>query len=296
MLRRVGVRAAAAAFASLAAGTAAAEAGMNSHGDARRRKSPFSYRELDDAIVRRKEQEKRLATYVATVSPMLNKIRSEMARAHALGDEIAVEQAKQSFNTLATRAQAETASLTWGSSENEMIRKSFVEQFGCVRWTDSAIAEILKHSPLIEIGAGMGQWQRVLCAEGADIVAYDDHSTVPGGGNDEIGRKSKKSNYNGTVKTGNEKILQRKWVKQQNRTLLIVYPEGDLLHKCLWNYVGDVVLFVGEGRGGVNCSSEFVFDWIEREFLIEKIIKVKPFGDGHERLWVLRRKRKVIGK
>ena len=48
-------------------------------------------------------------------------------------------------------------------------------------WTDDALDEIAKHSPLVEMGAGRGQWQRALTRErGADVLAFDNCSALPG--------------------------------------------------------------------------------------------------------------------
>ena len=47
-------------------------------------------------------------------------------------------------------------------------------------WTDAALAEIAKHAPIVEMGAGRGQWQRALAERGVDVLAYDDRSAVPG--------------------------------------------------------------------------------------------------------------------
>ena len=76
------------------------------------------------------------------------------------------------------------------------------------------------------------------------------------------------------------------------RTLLVVYPEGDLLQRCLRRYRGSVLLFVGEGRGGVNRPPD-LFDELEREWVVDKCLEVRPFEGGHERLWVCRRRIKV---
>ena len=101
--------------------------------------------------------------------------------------------------------------------------------------------------------------------------------------------RKKQNTFNGVVASGDENALTGRRILKQNRTLLVVFPEGDLLLKCLGKYKGDVVLFVGEGRGGVN-GGERVFDCLEENFKVEKVIEVAPFGDGHERLWVLRRR------
>jgi hypothetical protein len=293
MLRRVGVRAAAVAFAAAAATTAIAEPSVPSH---RQRKSttgsPFSYRELEEAIARRRDQERALATYVNTVAPMLASARDELARAQRSGDPSALERARARFATLAARAQAETASLTWGSPDGQQQRANFVRKFGCVGWTEEALAEIAKHGPIVEMGAGEGQWQRALSALGVDVLAYDDQSAVPGT-NDPPGAAAanRRPARRGKVLRGDETKLRSYWVRRKNRTLLIVYPEGDFFRKCLENYEGEVVLYVGEGRGGVN-GPQSTFDHVERTFDVERVVRVRPFRDGHERLWVLRRKKK----
>ena len=308
MLRRVGIRAAAALVATTAtaaATTAVAEPASPSPLRAKTpADSPFSYRELDEAVARRQDQERALATYINTVAPMIDSARGEMARAQKLGDAAALERARARFATLAARAQAETAALTWGSPDGQQRRAEFVERFGCVGWTDAALAEIAKHSPIVEMGAGKGQWQRALTERGADVLAYDDRSAVPGTNEPEPttffsrtkapGRRRRGEAFSsrdffGVVRRGDERKLRSFWVRRADRTLLVVYPEGDLLVKCPQNYDGAVVLFVGEGRGGVNGSAD-VFDYVEKRFDVEKSLPVRPFGDGHEKLWVLRRK------
>ena len=291
MLRRVGTRAAAALVATTAAAaatTAVAEPASSTYRRSKTpRDSPFSYRELDEAVARRRDQERALATYINTVAPMIASAREEMARAQKLGDPAALERARARFATLAARAQAETAALTWGSEEGQKRRAEFVERFGCVGWTDAALEEIAKHSPIVEMGAGRGQWQRALAERGVDVLAYDDGSAVPGA--NERRRGDARSEFRGVARRGDETRLRSFWVRRANRTLLVVYPEGDLLVKCLENYDGPVVLFVGEGRGGVNGAAE-TFDYVEKRFDVEKTVPVTPFGDGHEKLWVLRRK------
>ena len=298
MLRRVGTRAAAALVATTAAAaatTAVAEPASSTYRRSKTpRDSPFSYRELDEAVARRRDQERALATYINTVAPMIASARGEMARAQKLGDPAALERARARFATLAARAQAETAALTWGSEEGQKRRAEFVERFGCVGWTDAALAEIAKHAPIVEMGAGRGQWQRALAERGVDILAYDDRSAVPGTNepphaNDRASGRARRSSHWGVTRRGDETKLRSFWVRRVDRTLLVVYPEGDLLVKCLQNYDGPVVLFVGEGRGGVNGAAE-TFDYVEKRFDVEKAIPVAPFGDGHEKLWVLRRK------
>lgn len=40
---------------------------------------------------------------------------------------------------------------------------------------------MVAHSPLVEMGAGRGQWQRELTQRGADVLAFDNCTALPGG-------------------------------------------------------------------------------------------------------------------
>ncbi len=42
-----------------------------------------------------------------------------------------------------------------------------------------ALETIRAHSPLIELGAGLGHWQRELSQRGANVLAYDNMSSLP---------------------------------------------------------------------------------------------------------------------
>lgn len=140
------------------------------------------------------------------------------------------------------------------------------------------------------MGAGRGQWARALTEErGADVLAFDNFSALPGGRHPALDTTTV-----ARVRRGDERALGSWRVRfaRPRRTLLVVYPQGDLLRRCVERYDGDVLLFVGEGRGGVNGGDDRVFDILEREWAVERVVRVRPFRGGHERLWVLRRRRK----
>lgn len=255
------------------------------------RPSPFSYPELDRGVRERRARESRLADYVATVSPMIASARAEMDRAARSGDRLALDRARHRFSALAARVQSESAALTWGDADGQRRRARFVETYGCVGWTDETLEAIVAHSPIVEMGAGRGQWQRALTRAGADVLAFDNLSAVPGAR--EAGAEASASApdaFVGDVRRGDERKLSSRWLRRQDRTLLVVYPEGDLMERCLRRYRGDVALFVGEGRGGVNGGAS-LFDLLEREWDVERVVPVRPFEGGYERLWVLRRKK-----
>ena len=61
-----------------------------------------------------------------------------------------------------------------------------------------------------------------------------------------------------------------------------------MANACLAAYKGGVLLYVGEGRGGVNADNAF-FDTLEREWYCEKVVLLDPFPECFERLFVMRR-------
>ncbi len=120
-----------------------------------------------------------------------------------------------------------------------------------------------------------GHWARALRERGANVVAFDNDSTEQPGL-----RKVTK------VRFGDEKKLA--WYPQC--TLLLVYPpETSMALKCVQQYKGDYMLYVGEARGGVNANEAF-FDELEKEFDCVKILDLDPFPRCYERLYLLRRK------
>ena len=50
-------------------------------------------------------------------------------------------------------------------------RDAYVGKYGCVAWTDEALAAIAARRHIVEVGAGYGQWARALRAVGADVRA-----------------------------------------------------------------------------------------------------------------------------
>ncbi|GAX82104.1 hypothetical protein CEUSTIGMA_g9532.t1 [Chlamydomonas eustigma] len=155
-------------------------------------------------------------------------------------------------------------------------RKSYLERYGCTRWTEEALQVIKSFSPLIEIGGGHGHWQKALTSIGADVLAFDDGSALPVLGMDNVGE----------VQKGNEKEIRR----HPRRTLLLVYPgPTDMGLNCLNEYRGRYLLYVGEPRGGINGNEQF-FNELEREWTCERVVPLDPFPDGYEQLYILKRK------
>jgi hypothetical protein len=162
-------------------------------------------------------------------------------------------------------------------------RQLYLDAYGCARWTEDGLAEVASHSPIVEIGAGGGHWAAQLLLRGVAIAAFDNsRTTAPGGGGPTAA----------LVEDGDHTILARP--QYTDHALFLCYPPptdqraGCMATLALEQYSGDTVVFVGEGRGGANASDEF-FDLLDEEWKCVKVLKLAPFSQCHEHLFVMKR-------
>lgn len=83
-----------------------------------------------------------------------------------------------SFNN---EVELATHRIIYGAADPPDARRRFETEHGNCRYTPAAIQAVTALSPLIEIGAGRGHWQRALSKAGATVVAFDKWATNPGG-------------------------------------------------------------------------------------------------------------------
>lgn len=174
-----------------------------------------------------------------------------------------------------------THRIIFGVADPPDARRRYEAEYGNCRYTQEAIQTVAALSPLVEIEAGRGHWQRALSTAGATVVSFDrwvggiSGSDVP----PEVAPVGK-------VLPGDERALRL----HRDKTLLLVYPApGDMAMRCLQEFRGDTFVYVGEGRGGANASDEF-FDGLDAEWDATSVLELDPFPQCFERLFVLRRK------
>lgn len=199
-------------------------------------------------------------------------------------------------------------------------RHSYLSSFGCAAWTESGLQAVKFWAPrgVVELGAGAGQWAAALRVRGVDVLAYDDMSSLPDPARDRAKFAPASSNAatastsswwsgktsptrepppfptaNPQVERGNEEVLLRSGVYR--RALLLVYPPpGPMAASCLEKYSGDTVIFVGEGRGGVNADEAF-FDALDegnsKRWCLVHTEALLPFPGGCERMYVFQQRK-----
>jgi len=128
-------------------------------------------------------------------------------------------------------------------------RQELISRYSWAVPTDEAIREVVKYSPLIEIGAGSGYWAHLIKQAKGDIICFDDFSLKY----DERWLYSAKTwhrVYEGSV----EKIG-----KYPQHTLLLCWPPYDepLALDALNAYKGRYLVYIGEGYGGCTGCTDF---------------------------------------
>ena len=262
----------------------------------------FDWPELREGLKKRKETEMKLMS-----------LQSEV-RALAFSN-----QSRDDRNKAAEKLADKIASIAYGAGITANMRQEYLLKYGCTAWTDELMKILLdlgKGRGFVEVGCGNGQWARQLVDLNAKqassrndvhefVIAYDDYTSLPLHpnlieSNQELRRKSSESFYS-DVKRGNHlKAFEKENFSSRGRILLLVYPDPSSMAKdTLESYVNqdplnDTVVYIGEGRNGANADEEF-FNTLEfqdgqKRWVLERIIKLNPFGNGYERAFVFRRK------
>jgi hypothetical protein len=224
--------------------------------------------------------------------------------------------------------QKEWLDTVYGPGVTLKDRQDFLERYGCTGWTDKVIDALMKlgssssNCGFVEIGAGNGQWARVLTdrykqqqqlPESARaknkkqfdfVLAYDNASRLPL--NPEI--------YHSQTRPAHEHFYDKvqplhansveATVKQwqcRGRVLLLVYPppDSDMAVEAVRSYDqvnGHTIVYVGEGRGGANANDAF-FDYLEDHYdnenhswILDRVMEGKSFGTkGYEKVYVLKK-------
>jgi hypothetical protein len=136
--------------------------------------------------------------------------------------------------------------------------------------TADVIHKIVKHSPIVEIGAGTGYWAHFIAECGGDVVAFD--KAVP-------------ERYWFKVKKGGPRMAAR----YPERTLLLCWPSYDVpfAQECLDHYKGSTLIYIGEWRG---CTADEAFhDTLERDWKHVETIEIPQWFGIHDCLWIYER-------
>ena len=160
-------------------------------------------------------------------------------------------------------------------------RWKLTEQFAFAIPTDDVIAAIVKHSPLVEMGAGTGYWASLLAKAGADVLAYDAIKASEKSGFGQVVGQYFPVGY-GTPET---------LAKHEDWSLLLVWPSYDIEvgHECLTHWRGQTLIYVGEGCGGC-CASDKFFETLAADFDELTCLDLPQWSGINDWCWIYQRK------
>jgi len=177
------------------------------------------------------------------------------------------------------------------SSDFFKIRDKLVNLFAWAIPNEEAIDEIIKYSPIVEIGAGNGYWASLIKEKGGEIDAYD--KNPPKNDNaDNINIDNvfftKTTIIHYPVQKGDESILKQD--KYNDYTLLLIWPPMDrTARRCLRYFKGKHVIYIGEDNGGCTANQSF-FDSLYLNFNEIKEIKIPQYPYINDKLTIYERK------
>ncbi len=165
-------------------------------------------------------------------------------------------------------------------------------QYAVWRWalsvpTPRAIGVLVKHSPLLEIGAGLGYWAHLAAEAGADIVAFDlDPLGAGAPGPPEYMVEAPRWPPYFPVRAGGTEQA----ALHPDRTLFLCWPpyNDPMAADCLRLYTGSTVIYVGEW-GGCTADDQF-HDTLERDWEELEHVALPQWDGPHDALWVYQRK------
>lgn len=242
---------------------------------------PFVYPELTKGIAIREEREGKLLELRAKARNRIFLLQQRLKRREVSQQEFGLQMQK-----LKEAVNLDAQALVFGvPPEMAAARDDYLSAYGCAKWSANVLERIAELGPVVELGAGNGQWKRALEAEhDVDIVAYDDFSQLYFA-SDEPDAVEK------SVLEGDEKMLR----KHHDRTLLLVCPPPtDMAARCLNAYSGNRLVFVGEGRGGAHGNEAF-FAMLKSGWDVVDVLEVEPFSECFEKCYVMERKARAKG-
>lgn len=154
---------------------------------------------------------------------------------------------------------------------------------------DAAIRRCVACSPIVEMGAGVGYWAKLISAAGGDVIAYD---KAPKRGDNYYHGKGEMPEWMEDVtwfdvQLGEPSTL----VSHPDRTLLLCWPPYDnaFARQCLDTYGGNTLIYIGEGDGGCTADYEFFYR-LDVGWQLLEMIEIPRWLGIHDAMFVYQRK------
>ena len=161
--------------------------------------------------------------------------------------------------------------------ERIMQREKLVREYAWAVPNPAAIAALVKHGPIVELGAGTGYWAALVNASGGDHLAYDI---------EEINSWTSPTRYEAVFPGGAEVAATC-----PERALFLCWPpySDPFAWEALRRYTGDKFIFVGEGEGGCTGDDQF-FEELQSGWEEIESVSIPQWYGLHDYMTVYRRK------
>ena len=142
----------------------------------------------------------------------------------------------------------------------------------------AALATLVQHSPLIEIGAGNGYWAHLVTKAGGTIQAFDKYP-------ENNPYKFKKKYFD--VQVGSERVLLK---SPENLTLFLCWPPYNkpMATRALKYFRGNQLIYIGEPSGGCTGDEDF-HQTLNSEWILKKTVPLPQWPSIHDQLFAYQR-------
>jgi len=172
------------------------------------------------------------------------------------------------------------------------MRDWFINKYGYAILHRKAIEAIRPYAPLVEIGSGSGYWTYELRKYGVDCVATD---TMEGKyGFFTYGSIQRWNRHYTYIELLNSVEAVRKY---PNRNLLTVWPDyaESWAADALDIFTGQVVIYMGEGKGNATADDRF-HDLLDERFGDQESIPMPHFEFSYDRQLLICKQPKQLTK
>lgn len=142
---------------------------------------------------------------------------------------------------------------------------------------EEAIDYLCSNGPLVEIGAGGGYWANLITQEGGDIIAYD---------KEPYDNRWVKCRWFDDISIGGPMTLR----DHGDRTLFLCWPLPWVSYRCLKNFKGDDLVFIGEFNE--CCGTDAFFWYLHFNWRVEHTIDIPQFEGMNDYIVHFKRKTK----
>jgi hypothetical protein len=170
--------------------------------------------------------------------------------------------------------------------EYATARDRLIPQYSFAIPSSSALRQIKRFAPFLEVGAGNGYWAYEMQRMGIPIFPTDPHPAK---------RFTMELQLIGDSWTKIHKVGALTAVKTANKvlgeySLLMVWPTlGDSWSaKALAAFKGSTLIYVGEGNGGCTACSEF-FKILDKKWVLHRVVAIPHWYGIKDYLYIFQR-------